>query len=125
MGGGTLGGKKKVKLGLGLDPAMGLWDFMACNRANEQRVSVGTASRPARVQTYRTVSIGFLSAPTLLSYLVHTPEEDPGAHSIIQFSQSRLSRSGVVCVYICIYSADQIPWKRNAPIGARVLDAAQ
>ena len=87
-------GEEKVKTGTGTGSVHGI-----SRRANEQRVSVGTASRPARVQTYRTVSIRFLSAPTLLSYLIHSPEADPGAHSIIQFSQSRLSRSGVVCVY--------------------------
>ena len=94
MGGRGAWGEEEVKTRPGTGSGHGIsW----C--ANEQRVYVATASRPARVQTYSTVSIGFLSAPTLLSYLIHSPEEDPGAHSIIQFSQSRLSRSGVVCVY--------------------------
>ena len=78
MGGRGAWGEEKVKTRPGTGSGHGIsW----C--ANEQRVSVATASRPARVQTYSTVSIGFLSAPTLLSYLIHTPEEDPGIHLIL------------------------------------------
>ena len=78
MGGRGAWGEEEVKTRPGTGSGHGIsW----C--ANEQRVYVATASRPARVQTYSTASIGFLSAPTLLSYLIHIPEEDPGAHLIL------------------------------------------
>ena len=117
MGGRGAWGEEEVKTGPGTGSGHGIsW----C--ANEQRVSVATASRPARVQTYNTASIGFLSAPTLLSYLIHIPEE--GCRGSLN-SHKVGCPGAVLCV--CVYSAEKIPWKRNASnhhiYGDRVLDS--
>ena len=85
MGGRGAWGEEEVKTRPGTGSGHGIsW----C--ANEQRVYVATASRPARVQTYSTASIGFLSAPTLLSYLIHIPEEGARGSLNSQFLTKRV-----------------------------------
>ena len=99
QGGGAWGiwGEEEVKTRPGTGSGHGIsW----C--ANEQRVYVATASRPARVQTYSTASIGFLSAPTLLSYLIHIPEE--GARGSLN-SHKAGCPGAVLCV--CVYKGQK------------------